>query len=96
MALNETLAELAALTVPQYITRANVDELLDRGLLEVHMTSGRWWSIRRNGRTQTWKRDPRRIRIPFKYGFKFCGAIDEGDFKGPNDSLRTDLFRVKP
>ena len=44
MALNETLAELAALTVPQYITRANVDELLDRHQIQVQMTSGRWWS----------------------------------------------------
>jgi hypothetical protein len=96
MALNETLAELAALTVPQYITRANVDELLDRHQIQVHMTSGKWWSIRRNGQTKLWKRDPARIYIPFKYGFKFYGCIETSDFVGPHGSLRTDLFRVTP
>lgn len=96
MALAEIVNELAALTVPQYITRENIDELLDKGMIEVHMNSGKWWAVRRNGKTQRWKTDPQRIRIPFKYGFKLYGAFETDDFKGPNGSLRTDFFRVAP
>jgi hypothetical protein len=96
VAFKETVADLASLTVPHYITRENVDELLDKGLIEVHMTTGRWWSVRRNGRTKRWKRDKTRIYIPIKYGLKMCAAIGERDFSGPKGSLRTDFFRVKP
>jgi len=96
VALAEIVKELAALTVPQYITRENVDELLDKGMIEVHMNSGKWWRVRRNGRTQKWKRDPSRIRIPFKFGLKGCGAFETSDFNGPHGSLRTDYFRVAP
>lgn len=96
MAFKEVVDELAALTVPQYITRANVDELLDKGLIEVHMTHGRWWRARRNGRTKRWKRDTTRIRIPIKFGLKLCCTIEECDFCGPHNSLRLDFFRVAP
>lgn len=96
MALAEIVNELAALTVPQYITRENIDDLLDKGVIEVHMTHDRWWAVRRNGRTQRWKRDPLRIRIPFKYGFKMYGCFETSDFSGPHGSLRTDFFRVAP
>lgn len=104
-----TVARLAALTVPVKITRANVDDLLDRGQIEVHMKGGAWWAIRRNGKTQKWKSQPGRIRIPFKYGFKGCGAITTWDFvgekgqrlqddgAGPADAaLDINEFRVKP
>jgi len=96
VAIKDIVADLATLTVPFYITRENVDELLDKGLIEVHMTHGRWWSVRRNGQTKRWKRDPLRIRIPIKFGLKLCGCIETGDFHGPKGSLRTDFFRVKP
>lgn len=62
------------------ITRANVDELLDARRIEVRMNHGRWWAIRRNGATRKWKRDPARIYIPFKVGFKGYGTITELDF----------------
>jgi hypothetical protein len=76
------------------ITRQNVDLLLDRGLIEIAMTSGKWWSIRRNGATKTFKKDAARIYIPFKYGFKFYGNITEADF-GPCGTLNEKHFRIK-
>ena len=66
---------------PERITRDNVDSLLDAGQIEIAMRNGRWWRIRRNGKTQTWKRDANRIRIPFKMGLYGHGAITEADFE---------------
>lgn len=34
---------------------------------------------RRNGSTQTWKRDPGRFRIPVKYGIRTYGNLTDGD-----------------
>lgn len=78
---DETVKELAALPSPPRITRANVDELIDSHRIEVKMASGAWWAIRRNGKTQTWKSQPGRIRIPYKYGFMGYGAITTWDFR---------------
>jgi hypothetical protein len=50
------------------LTRHNIDSLLDSGRLEVGMRNGRWWKLRRNGATKTWKTDPERIRVPVKAG----------------------------
>jgi hypothetical protein len=33
----------------------------------------RW---RANGRTQTWKRDPTRFRVPIKHGLYACSSIE--------------------
>ena len=76
------------------LTRANVRKLLDARCLEAAMRNGRWWEMRANGATQTWKRDASRIRIPFKVGLKECGAITEDHF-GPDGTLRPEFFRVK-
>jgi hypothetical protein len=62
------------------VPRSRLEQMLDAGLIEVKMSSVRWWRIRRNGRTQTWKSDANRIRIPIKAGLKNCGAITETDF----------------
>jgi hypothetical protein len=50
---------------------------LDNGMLWVAMRNGNYWVARRNGKTQRWKRDHSRFRIPFKCGLKVTGAIDE-------------------
>ena len=68
------------------ITRDNVEELLDQGLLYALMNTGRWWQIRRNGKTRRWKRSPNRFEIPTKAGLKACGTID-------NEGLGKDYFR---
>lgn len=70
----------------QPVTRENIDVLLDHGMLYAVMNrpladgSPRLWRMRRNGATKRWKRDPNRIRIPFRYGFKGYGQITEADF----------------
>lgn len=76
------------------ITRHNVEELLDAGHIEMAMRNGNWWRIRRNGKTQKWKKDANRIRIPYKAGLKIYGAIVEEDFKA-DGTLRQDWFRLR-
>jgi len=39
------------------------------------MNSGRYWRVRCNGATKTWKRDLFRYRIPVKAGLKHHGYI---------------------
>jgi hypothetical protein len=63
-----------------------IERHLDAGELEVEMSNGRWWTIRRNGMTKTWKRDPKRYEIPVKAGLKSYGTITPGTLVG---------FRVK-
>ena len=75
------------------ITRENLDALLDSGRIECAMSNGKWWRIRRNGSTRRWKRDPARIRVPYKAGFRSCGTIEESDFN-PDGSLKAAYFRV--
>jgi len=62
------------------ITRENVDKLLDQGRIGAVMNTGKVWKARRNGKTKLWKRDPERICIPFKVGFKEYGQITERHF----------------
>jgi len=62
------------------ITRENVDALLDARSIEIAMSNGNWWIIRRNGQTKRWKRDATRICIPFKMGLYGYGTITERDF----------------
>jgi hypothetical protein len=38
---------------------------------------GKVKTLRRNGKTQTWKRSPERFRIPVKYGLYEYGNITE-------------------
>jgi len=109
MSISDVVSDLAAKATPIPITRENVDQLLDSRQLEIHMKNGNWWECRRNGATKRWKRDPRRIYVPFKYGFKNYGNITEADFgipNGPDSFPQTKLdgtgklnplyFRVKP
>ena len=64
------------------ISRDNVEPMLDAGELYIQMRYGRWWRLRRNGKTKTWKKNPQRFRIPVKFGLKFYGAIDDSDLNG--------------
>lgn len=60
-------------------TLAQIEKLLDSGNLEAEMNNGRYWTIRRNGATKTWKRDAARFRIPIKAGLRACGSIETLD-----------------
>lgn len=75
------------------ITRADVEAILDAGRIEVAVGNGKWWSIRRNGQTKTWKSQPGRIRIPYKYGFRGYGAITTWDFINTDGSRQNDVVR---
>lgn len=84
------------------ITRANIDELLDRRLIEVRMRdragdkpgTQHWWQIRRNGQTWHGKRDPKQLRIPVKAGLKTYGRITEADFAA-DGTLDPKQYRIK-
>jgi len=86
-----TQTEVAAVTINQ----SNVEYLLERGMLEVAMNSGRyWWTIRRNGATKKWKTDPKRMRIPIKAGLRTYGYL--GGANGDEWPCEDYFFRVKP
>lgn len=70
------------------MTRNEVETALDSGKLKVRMNNGNLWTVRRNGRTQTWKTRPNDFRIPIKYGFRGTGAITP-------DSLNSDELVVQ-
>jgi hypothetical protein len=88
----ETLAREKANST--MITRDNIDSLLDRRQIEVAMTHGKWWEIRRAGATKHFKRDPLRIVVPYKMGMHGHGTITEVDF-GSSEILNPGLYRVK-
>jgi hypothetical protein len=62
--------------------RADIEQALNAGQLFVAMGKNSaeqpiYWQLRRNGRTQTWKREPNRFYIPVKYGYRGYATIDE-------------------
>jgi hypothetical protein len=74
------IAPSFVLEINPVITLETIDFWIDRGLIQTKMANGRWWNIRRNGATKRWRRDPNRIRIPYKYGLRGYHAITETDF----------------
>lgn len=78
------------------VTRNNIDRLLDAGVLECAINSGRWWPIRRNGSTKRWKRDTMRLYLPIKYGMYGYNAITELDFDVRTGALYSTSYRVAP
>lgn len=55
------------------MTRDELETALDRGRLQIKsVNGGKWYDIRRNGQTKTWKRTPSKVEIPCKVGFKEC------------------------
>jgi hypothetical protein len=48
---------------------------IDHGSIWLRMASGRYWRVRCNGKTQLWKRDAWRYRIPVKAGLKVHAYI---------------------
>ncbi len=56
-------------------TMETIEKALDERRLECAMLSGRWWKLRRNGKTKTWKTRPGEFRIPVKAGLRSCAYI---------------------
>jgi hypothetical protein len=56
---------------------AAIEAALDSGRVQAEMTNGRWWRVRRNGRTKLWKTRPGEFRIPIKAGLRSCAYLTE-------------------
>lgn len=67
-------------------TREQIEAALDSGNLQTLMTHGKWWVLRRNGQTKTWKTRPHDFHIPVKYGLRGYGTVDSMNKDG--DHLR--------
>jgi hypothetical protein len=72
----------------QQFSLHDFEQALDQGILEVPVNSGyilrpqRYWRIRRNGKTRTWKRDAERWEIPCKAGLKLCFTVSNTEQYG--------------
>ena len=64
---------------PTPMSLEKIEAALDARCIEVLCFDGKWRTIRRNGATQRWKRDPTRFRIPVKLGFNAYSAITNAD-----------------
>lgn len=62
--------------------RSEIESALDSRKVFVRMHNGNYWPVRRNGKTQTWKRRPNEFRIPIKTGFNSFGEINESSDVG--------------
>ena len=60
------------------ILHAYIENSLYNGELWAAMQSGRYWKLRRNGKTQTWKTRPGEFRVPVKCGMYTYGEIITG------------------
>lgn len=54
-----------------------------RGGLYARMSRERWWRLRRNGQTKTWKTRPSEFRIPVKAGLRVTTYVTHTDDVGP-------------
>jgi hypothetical protein len=61
------------------MNQQTIERALADGELWARMSSGRYWRLRRNGATKTWKTRGGEFRIPVKCGLKTCGAITHSD-----------------
>ena len=60
---------------------------LNHGCLWIRMNNNRYWRLRANGATKTWKRDTFRYRIPVKAGMYVFSEITNETEIGTFDSL---------
>lgn len=65
------------------MTREAFETALDAGQLQtaiVRREGTEWYTCRRNGRTQTWKRDLARFEIPIKYRWRDTMRVKSDHF----------------
>lgn len=62
-------------------TRQEIERALDSSQLWVAINNGSYWVARRNGATRLWVKSPWRFRIPFKYGLRGYGQIDQDNLQ---------------
>jgi hypothetical protein len=83
------------------MTRDELETALDRGRLQIQsVNGGRWFDIRRNGATKTWKRNPNKVEIPCKVGFRECfrleGSVNVDAVTYERNVLEMELRRSRP
>jgi hypothetical protein len=84
------------------MTREELETALDRGQLQVCADGrgkwyGKWYDIRRNGQTKTWKREPGKVEIPCKVGFREAFRLRGDHFNNPEPHwLWNYAVRVRP
>ena len=60
-------------------SKTEIETALAKGNLYAAMRNGRFWVLRRNGATQTWKTRPMDFSIPVKCGLKSCARLTDTD-----------------
>ena len=78
--------------VSEVTDKFDTDHAIDHGCLWAKMSNGRYWRLRRNGRTQTWKRNLARFRIPVKAGMYVYDEITNETPIGNWDSGANYIF----
>lgn len=54
--------------------------------IEVYVGKGKWWKVRRNGKTKEWATRPGHFRIPIKAGINSYGTIAHDSDWGWSDT----------
>jgi hypothetical protein len=70
----------------------DVEHALQHGCLWIKTSRNRYWRLRRNGCTKTWKRDLNRFRIPVKAGLYVYSAVTNDTVIGDYDSGKDIIF----
>lgn len=73
------------------MTRQEFETALDARKVQVMGRTGKWYDIRRNGATQTWKTRPDEFSTPVKVGFRECFRVTEREL-----SLNAADYRIRP
>ena len=68
--------------------QTSVETMLDARRLQIQGRNGRWYDVRRNGATKTWKRSLLRASIPAKVGLRECFRIEFNDVGVCYETLR--------
>ncbi len=70
------------------MTLTRIETALSKGHIWARMVSGRWWRIRRNGKTKTWVTRPGEWSIPVKAGLRSCTTLtNNSTFGGDGDFM---------
>lgn len=70
---------------------AEIEQALSDGRVFARIINGRqvrYWRVRRNGRTQTWKTRPGEFRIPVVAGLRAYGEITHRSRFGPDGDFK--------
>lgn len=78
------------------MTRQEIETALDSHVLQARAPNGKWYDVRRNGRTKLWKREPDRFSIPVKCGLRDCWRIENEVMNSGYYGVARPELRVRP